>query len=239
MIKPTYEHGNIRFFNANAYDVMSARKYDYYDLVFCDPPYGIGMSKAAGNSQKYSKKELVDKKWDNNAMPPSFFKELKRVSNEQIIWGANHFIDNLPPPRNASCWLVWDKRENIIPERTFADGEIAWTSFKSPTRIFRFYWDGFLQRIKEARIHPTQKPVSLYEWKILKFCKPGFVILDTMGGSFSSAIACYNLGYALDIIEMDETIFNDGLQRFKEHVEQVGLFKPEDIIITNEQMKLL
>jgi site-specific DNA-methyltransferase (adenine-specific) len=237
MIKPTYVHGNIRFFNQNAYDILSARPDKYYCFGFCDPPYGIGMSGKAGNTK--ANKSNHNKNWDDKPMPPSFFKEHQRVTKEQIIWGANHFIDNIPPPRNAKCWLLWDKRENIIPERTFADGEIAWTSLDKPIRIFRFYWDGFMQRIKEKRIHSTQKPVSLYEWKLLKFVPEYSTIIDPFGGSFSSAIACYNLGYALDIIELDEGIFNDGLQRFKEHVEQCNMFKPEEIIISNEQMKLL
>jgi site-specific DNA-methyltransferase (adenine-specific) len=234
MIEPTDQIGNIRFFNQNAYDLMSARTDNYYDFAFSDPPYGIGMSKSAGKSKKSK-----DKNWDNKPMPPSFFKEQKRISNEQIIWGANHFIDNLPKPRNSTCWLLWDKRENIIPERTYADGEIAWTSMTSPIRIFRFYWDGFMQRIKEDRIHPTQKPVSLYEWKLMKFCKPGMRILDPFGGSFSSAIACDNLGYELDIVELDKDIYDEGLKRFKIYHNQKDIFTPEEVLKPiNEQSEL-
>ena len=224
MIESTDTIGNIRFFNCDAMDFVESMPQDYYDMVFCDAPYGINMSKPAGKSQEYSKKKLVDKEWDNEAMPYKFFGNQRYISREQIIWGANHFMDNLPEPRNASGWIVWDKRENFIPERTFACAELAWTSLKTPVRVFRFHWDGFLQKIKEKRIHPTQKPVSLYEWKLMKFCKEGDKILDPFGGSFSVAIACYNLGFELDIVERDPVIYADGLKRFKNHIAQQTLF---------------
>lgn len=220
VIKPTEIIDGIRFFNCDSELYVKQCADHHYDMSFCDPPYGIGMSKSAGKSKK-----TRDKKWDENAMSPDFFKEHKRISTDQIIWGANHFIDNLPKPRSSSCWLLWDKREGFIPERTYADAEIAWTSFTSPIRVFRFYWDGFLMRQKEVRIHPTQKPVSLYEWKLMKFCKEGDTIVDLFGGSFSSAIACHNLGFKLDIVEKDEDTFKLGLDRFKEHIKQENIWK--------------
>jgi len=224
MIKPTDEIGVVKFFNCDSEKALKLYNDNFFKIAFSDPPYGIGMSKPAGNSQKYSKKKLIDSNWDSEAMSKEFFIEQKRVSKDQIIWGANHFIDNLPEPRKAAGWLIWDKRENFIPERTYADAEMAWTSIKTPIRVFRFFWDGFMQKIKEKRIHPTQKPVSLYEWKLIKFCKKGDLILDPFGGSFSSAIACHNLGYELHIFERDEVIYKDGLRRFKEHVAQQTLF---------------
>lgn len=211
-------------YNADCMDFMKEIPNNYYKLAIADPPYGIGMSKAVGKSQQYSKKELVDKKWDDKAMPKEFFKELERVSENQIVWGANHFIDNIPNPRNSSCWIVWDKREGFIPERTFACGELAWTSFNSPVRVFRHHWDGFLQKIKEKRIHPTQKPVALYEWIILKYHKEGGIIFDPFGGSFSSAIACYKQNIEMDIVELDKEIFELGKERYTIHCQQTTLF---------------
>lgn len=219
MIEPTEVIGNIRFFNCDSREFVNQKITKKYDWSFCDPPYGIGMSKSAGKSKK-----TVDKGWDEDAMTPFFFIQHRNISENQVIWGANHFIDNLPTPRSSSAWLVWDKREGFIPERTYADAEMAWTSMKSPIRVFRFFWDGFLQKIKEVRIHPTQKPVSLYEWKLMKFCKEGDTIVDLFGGSFSSAIACYNLGFSLDIVEMNPEIYKHGIERFKEHIKQTDLW---------------
>jgi site-specific DNA-methyltransferase (adenine-specific) len=221
MIEPTDVIGNIRFFNCDAQEFVRERANNEYDACFSDPPYGIGMSGSAGKSKKKK-----DKKWDEKPMPAEFFEQQKRISKTQFIWGANHFIENLPLPQNSSCWLLWDKREGFIPERTYADAEMCWTSLTSPIRVFRFFWDGFLQRIKEDRIHPTQKPVSLYEWKLMKFCTTPRMdrILDPFGGSFSSAIACYNLGFPLDIIEMDTENYQKGLERFKTHVAQANIW---------------
>ena len=224
IIEPTDVIGNIRFFNCDSRDFVKQVQSNFYNVGFYDPPYGIGMSKPAGNSQKYSRKKLKDNDWDNEAMSPGFFLQAQRIAADQVIWGANHFAENLPSPRNSKCWLIWDKREGFIPERTYADAEIAWASFDSPIRVFRFHWDGFLQKIKEKRIHPTQKPVSLYEWKLMKFCKEGDKIVDLFGGSFSVAIACYKQGFALDIVERDPIIYADGLARFKEHIQQGTLF---------------
>jgi site-specific DNA-methyltransferase (adenine-specific) len=236
MIEPIHVHGKIRFFNCRSEDFISQMPDKYYDIVFSDPPYGIGMSGRAGHTKKSRKNH--DKNWDNKPMPPEFFIEQKRVSKDQIIWGANHFMDNLPEPRSTTCFLIWDKRENIIPERTFADGEIAWTSFTSPVRFFRFYWDGFMQRIKEDRIHPTQKPVSLYEWKIMKFGKDWVRILDPFGGSFSSAIAAHNMDVEMDIIELDKDIFDEGYKRFLIYANQTTLLQPEKTPTTHKPSEL-
>lgn len=233
-IEPIEVIGNIKFYNADSILLLKQLENDEFDVVLSDPPYGIGMSKSAGKSKK-----TKDKKWDDNAMPQSFFAEQKRVSKEQIIWGANHFVDNLPRPRSSSCWLLWDKREGFIPERTYADAEIAWTSFTSPIRIFRFYWDGFLMRQKEVRIHPTQKPVSLGEWCLTKFCAEAKNILIPFGGSFSEAIACYNLGLSATVCEMDPEIFALGLERFKNHIAQETIWRQiKEVESGGEQKKL-
>ncbi len=214
-----YTKGKVNLMQGDCMDLMASKPDNYYDLAVVDPPYGIGMDKNAGNSTKYDRKE-----WDKQAPPPNYFDLLKRKSKNQIIWGANHFIDNFPFMCNSSSWLVWDKRENIIPTRTYADGELAWTSFNSPLRIFRHYWDGFLKKSKEDRIHVTQKPVKLYDWIFHNYAKPDFKILDTHGGSMSSAIAAYYFGCEFDCIELDEDYYNDAVKRFKQMTMQTKLF---------------
>jgi site-specific DNA-methyltransferase (adenine-specific) len=190
----------------------------YFDLAIVDPPYGIGMDGNAGLSEKYNKKE-----WDSKSPKIEYFIELKRVSKNQIIWGANHFIEKIPNA-NSSCYLIWDKRENVIPERTFACGEMAYTSFNSPIRIFRHYWDGFLKKQPEDRLHPTQKPVALYKWLLDKYAKQDDKILDTHLGSGSIAIACHDYGFDLTACELDKEYFDKAIERINNHKLQQRLF---------------
>jgi site-specific DNA-methyltransferase (adenine-specific) len=157
----------------------------FFDLAIVDPPYGIGEDGLKNHSRSVSakSKEYTPKKWDSTAPDKNYFTELKRVSKNQIIWGANHFIDNLDFKKNSPCWIVWNKMNG---ENDFADCELAWTSFDTAVRIFNFRWQGMLQgdmKNKEIRIHPTQKPVALYKWLLQKYAKPGDKILDThLGG---------------------------------------------------------
>ena len=145
-----------------------------FALAIADPPYGIGEDGAKNHSRSVLAKaqEYTPKDWDRAAPRKEFFSELFRVSRQQIIWGANHFIENLPK-QNASCWVVWDKENG---ENDFADCELAWTSLPCAVRLFRFRWAGMLQgnmTNKEQRIHPTQKPVALYAWILNKFATGG------------------------------------------------------------------
>lgn len=134
------------------------------------------------------------------------------MSKNQIIWGGNYF--ELPPNR---CFLIWDKGETMYG-RDCADCEMAWTSFNKLARIYK------LNPIQLERIHPTQKPVKLYEWLLLNYAKQGDKILDTHGGSMSIAIACHNLGFDLDLFEIDKDYFDAGKKRLEEHRKQQGLF---------------
>lgn len=159
----------------------------------------------------------------NDQKPPdaSYFEELKRVSKNQIIWGGNYFLDNLS---STPCMLFWDKGRTDIG---FADGEFAWTSFKSPARRFLFKWNGMLQqdmKNKEFRIHPTQKPVRLYEWIYDHYANKGDKILDTHLGSGSSRIAAWNRGLDFWGYEIDKVYFDLQEQRFEEHTAQGNLF---------------
>lgn len=196
-----------------------------YDLAIVDPPYGINihkmnMGKGVGVAQSRNY-QLTDGHDFDDAKPPSeeYFKELFRVSRKQIIWGGQYF--DLP---KAKCWIVWDK---LKPEGvSFADCELAWTSFNCVNKMFRFQWHGMLQgdmRNKEERIHPTQKPVALYEWLLTHFAKKGYKILDTHVGSGSSLVACYNMGYEYTGFEIDEIYYKKASERIAENMAQIRM----------------
>ena len=194
---------------------------DYFELAIVDTPYGIGESSNDNKSRsKLGKsKDYGCKKWDDNAPNKEYFKELKRVSKNQIIWGANHFIENIPKA-NSSCWVVWNKENGA---NDFADCELAYCSFNTAVRKVDLRWHGMLQhdmKNKEIRIHPTQKPVKLYEWLLMNYAKEGDKILDTHRGSASLDIACHNLGFDLVTCELDKDYFNDGNKRLKQHQQQ-------------------
>jgi len=224
-----YISGGIRLYQADCMKMLSQIPDKYYSLCIVDPPYGIGASNYTRGGTQYGKskatcKEYGLKKWDSETPSLQYFEELKRVSKQQIIWGGNYFI--LSP---SSCWIVWDKDNG---DNGYADCELAWTSFKTAVRKIKYKWHGMLQenmKNKESRIHPTQKPVKLYEWLLKNYAKPGDKILDTHLGSGSSAIACYNMGFALDGFEIDVDYFNAAVDRLEKHKRQGVLFTPKEI----------
>lgn len=196
----------------------------YFDLAIVDPPYGIGEDGAKNHSRGKATKatKYTAKNWDKEPPSKQYFSELQRVSKNQIIFGANHFIE-LIPKANSSCWLVWNK----LNTGDFADCELAWTSFNTAVRKFDFMWNGMLQgdmKNKEVRIHPTQKPRRLYEWILLNYAKGGNKILDTHLGSGSIAIACHNLGFDLTACELDTEYYNNALKRLQQHQAQLQMF---------------
>tara|TARA_R100000773_G_C4179783_1_gene89993 strand:- start:95 stop:751 length:657 start_codon:yes stop_codon:yes gene_type:complete len=200
---------------------------NYFDLAIVDPPYGIGKSSYNRPKEKYGNSKAKQKQWfdtwDNSIPNYDYFIQLKRVSKYQIIWGANHFIENIPSA-NSSCWIVWNKENG---ENDFADCELAYTSFKSAVRKIDLRWHGMLQhdmKNKEERIHPTQKPVKLYEWLLMKYAKEGDKILDTHLGSGSIAIACHNLGFDLTACELDKEYFDAAMKRINNHKSQMRIF---------------
>lgn len=209
-------------------DCMVAIKHipdKYFQLAIIDPPYGIGESGKTNHLRSRLAKAKDYPAYygaDKSAPPKEFFSELFRVSDNQIIFGANHFIDRIP--FNSPCWIVWDKENGT---NDFADCELAWTSFKTAVRIFRFRWQGMLQgdmQHKEVRIHPNQKPVKLYEWILKRYAKPGDKILDTHAGSASSLVACHNLGFDFLGFEIDRFYFEQASRRLKEAQAQLRLF---------------
>ena len=202
-------------------EAMKSMKDNQYDLAVVDPPYGI---QETGNISRNRKLGPIytQKEWDNQPPPVEYFQELQRVSKNQIIWGANHFIHRIPI--GSPCWIVWDKMNGGCD---FADCELAWTSFSSAVRQFRFRWAGMLQgdmKNKEKRIHPTQKPVALYHWIYEKYASSGMKILDTHLGSGSSAIAAWDCGLDFDGWELDVEYHAGAVARFKKHIRQLKLF---------------
>jgi site-specific DNA-methyltransferase (adenine-specific) len=197
---------------------------NHFDLAIVDPPYGIGEDGLKNHSRtKATKaKKYTPKDWDNKAPNKEYFTELKRVCKNQIIFGANHFIENIPNA-NSSCWIVWDKDNT----GDFADSELAYASFKTAVRNFKWRWNGMLQgdmKNKEIRIHPTQKPVKLYEWLLMNYAKEGNKILDTHLGSGSIAIACHNLKYDLTACELDKEYYDAAIKRIEQHKQQLTMF---------------
>ena len=212
-------------FNSDCVEGMKQFPDKYFDLAVVDPPYGIGEDgKGKSRHRNYQVfTEFESKGWDNNIPDKNYFDELFRVSKNQIIWGGNHFIENLPY-QNSPCWIVWDKENG---DSDFADCELAWTSFKSAVRMFSFKWNGMLQgdmKNKETRIHPTQKPVALYKWLLDKYAKQGDKILDTHLGSGSIAIACHDYGFELTACELDKEYYDAAIKRINNHVSQTKLF---------------
>jgi site-specific DNA-methyltransferase (adenine-specific) len=215
---------NINLYNGDCMEAMAKMKDNAFDLAIVDPPYGIGEDGGTNKTRgKKAKAKVFEAKgWDNKPPPKEYFDELRRISKNQIIWGANHFISRLP--FDSSCWVVWDKENGSTD---FADCELAWTSFKTAVRKFSFRWQGMLQgdmKNKEPRYHPTQKPVALYKWLLKNYAKEGDTILDTHLGSGSIAIACHDMGFDLEAYELDSDYYRDCMKRFTNHTAQTQLF---------------
>jgi len=214
----------LNIYNMDCLKAMQDMKDNQYDLAIVDPPYGLKEDgkKNHSRSKLASTTKFKPKKWDRRPPNIDYFIQLKRISKKCIIWGANHFINNIPN-NNSSCWLVWNKQNG---KTDFADCELAYTNFKTSVRMFSFRWQGMLQgnmKNKEKRIHPTQKPVQLYKWILQNYAKEGDTILDTHLGSGSIAVACHDMGFSLDGYELDTDYFNSACKRLKEHQRQLKL----------------
>ena len=208
--------------NMDCMDYMRQFPDKFFDLAVVDPPYGINMDGGViGISRKAKNVQYTKKSWDSNAPDESYFRELQRVSKNQIIFGANHFISRIP--LDSSCWIVWNKENGDNP---FADCELAWTSFKTAVRMFTFRWQGMLQgnmKHKEVRIHPTQKPIALYAWIFKNFSRGGQKILDTHLGSGSSRIAAYKMGLDFYGCELDKEYFDKMEARFQQECHGIDI----------------
>jgi site-specific DNA-methyltransferase (adenine-specific) len=212
--------------NEDCMELLKRTPDKFYDLALVDPPYGInapkmsatpaqrknGSKRLNGGSGKLKNRVLNTSNinWDAFVPDVNYFDELFRVSKNQIIWGGNYF--NLNPTR---CVICWDKMQ---PWENFSQIELAWTSFDSPSKLFKF------DNRTGNKIHPTQKPVALYKWLLTKFAKPGDKILDTHLGSMSIAIACHDYGFELTGCELDEEYYKKGIERIKQHTDQLKIF---------------
>ncbi len=186
----------------------------YFDLAIVDPPYGININVSMGRRKGDKKSNYHKFAGNDNSIPnKEYFNELFRVSKNQIIWGGNYMTEFLNP---SPCWLLWDK--GFSEDVTFAQFELAWTSFTSSAKKF----DKHPSQIN--RIHPTQKPISLYKWLLDKYAKQGDKILDTHLGSGSSRIACYDYKFEFVGFELDTDYYNAQEIRFKNHIQQLTLF---------------
>jgi site-specific DNA-methyltransferase (adenine-specific) len=210
-------------YNEDCIEVMKRYPDNYFDLAVVDPPYGIGEDGAKNHSRGKATKatKYTPKNWDKEPPQQEYFEELFRVSKNQIIFGANHFIERIN--KNSSCWIVWNK----LNTGDFADCELAWTSFNTAVRKFDFMWNGMLQgdmKNKENRIHPTQKPVRLYDWILKNYAKEHQIILDTHLGSGSSRISANKAGVSFVGCEIDKEYFDKQNKRYADFISQQRLF---------------
>lgn len=212
MIEPVII-GKAILYNADCMELLKATPDKFYDLAIVDPPYGLGDRLTDGGHKKNPmekyRKSYEQKRWDV-APSQEYFNELTRVSKNQIIWGGNYFY--LPPTR---CVIAWDKKQ-MMP--TFSRWEMAWSSFDKPAKMFEMISG------EVDRMHPTQKPVKLYEWLLTNYAKPNDKILDTHLGSMSSVIACLNLGFEITGTELDTDYFQAGIKRVEQSQKQQRMF---------------
>lgn len=202
--------GDLEITNEDCMDLMRRYADNHFDLAIVDPPYGIGIASNGGTVGKYGTKHTA-KRWDDAIPTMEYFAELRRVSAHQIIWGGNYFP--LPP---SQCFIIWDK---VQPAPTFAQAEMAWTSFSEGARIFKYSFNA-----ERGKAHPTQKPVALYRWLLERYAKPGQKVLDTHLGSGSHAIAAHYAGVKLTACEIDRDYFNAAMERIKRETAQTTLF---------------
>ena len=202
-------------------ELMSRYEDNHFDLAIVDPPYGIGIDKSMNaNKGKQGFKQYRETEWDNETPKQEYFDELFRVSKNHIIWGGNYFIDKIKKP--SQCFLIWNK---VQRDFTMSDAEIAWTSFDKTIRCFDLSRGGAMgcNNRNGGKLHPTQKPVKLYEWLLMNYAKEGDKILDTHLGSGSIAIACHNLGYDLTACELDEDYYLSAMKRINQHQAQLRI----------------
>ena len=213
------------FYNEDCLEAMKKMPDKYFDLAIVDPPYGIGADKKNSTNKKQSSKSATlstdygNQKWDSNVPTEEYFQELIRVSKHQIVWGINYYAEHFGSGR-----IYWHKN---VTMPTYSDGELAYCSKLNSVKYFEYTWHGMLQqnmKDKEIRIHPTQKPVALYEWLLNNYAEKGDKILDTHVGSASSLIACHNLGFEYIGFELDPDYYNQATKRLEKHKSQMNLF---------------
>ena len=207
----------IELHNVDCLPFMKQCKDKQFDLAIVDPPYGIERFKKGFGTTRFKMDKRTAKngiEWDSKPSK-EYWAELFRVSKNQIVWGANNFV---MPPSEYFC--IWNKKQTVD---NFATAEYAWVSMglKKPAKMFDY---GIHKHNHTNKIHPTEKPVALYEWLLMNYAKEGDNILDTHLGSGSIALACHNLGYDLTGCELDEEYYTKAMIRLKEHKQQLRMF---------------
>ena len=221
---PYYETELGKLYHGDCLEIMP--NLEPVDLVLTDPPYGIGVacdgfSRAKGdfyNGKWIDGKNYGVQTWDDKPPPPEYFNRLLKISKNQIIFGGNYFIEWL---KNSSCWIVWDKDNG---KNNNADCELAWTSFETAVRKFRYRWNGMFKEAPEIRYHPTQKPVGLFVQILDKYSKDSDIVLDTHLGSGTTAIACERLNRRWIGIEIEEKYCEISAKRIEKERSQLKLF---------------
>jgi len=219
-MKNTQQQNKMKITNEDNMGLMARYEDNYFDLAIVDPPYGIdrgGQEETLTKNPKHKRKSHKKKDWDNATPTKEYFDELFRVSKNQIIWGANYFVEFLN--KGTMGWIFWYKGQEGL---TMSDGEIAFSSFQKATRQININ-RGFIAR-NGGSIHPTQKPVKLYEWLLMNYAKEGDKILDTHLGSGSIALACHNLKFDLTACELDKDYYEAAIKRLKIHQQQLTMF---------------
>jgi site-specific DNA-methyltransferase (adenine-specific) len=209
--------GELELRRANCMEMMRETPDKTYGLAICDPPYGIGrdgQEKTNTVNPIHRRKEWKRKGWDDAAPDAEYFAELRRVSEHQIIWGANYMTPHLPP---SMGWIYWDKGQKL----SMSDGELAYGSQQRALRSVTF---NRCEAREDGLIHPTQKPVALYRWLLANYATKGQRILDTHMGSGSCAIACYWEGFAFTGCEIDQEYYDQAIERIKRETSQTRLF---------------
>ena len=204
-------------YNQDCMEAMKEMSDNQFDLAIIDPPYEvINNNKKTGFKNDTFKNIRKAKEWDFKPNK-EYFKELFRVSKNQIIWGFQYFIDELFSTKSV---IIWDKMNGA---NFMNDAELAWNSGRGNNKIFKHAYIGRFHP-DPIKIHPTQKPVKLYEWLLMNYAKEGDTILDTHLGSGSIAIACHNLGYDLTGYEIDKEYFEAAIKRIEQHKSQIRMF---------------
>lgn len=217
--------------NADFRDVLKELPDKCFDLLLTDPPYGIdivGQRIKKDPDGRYGYTQFKHKTWDEVRPTLEDFREMIRVSKNQIIWGGNYFADLL---KLSQGWLVWNKGQRDF---SLADGELAWTSFDKALRIFDF---SRAQALKDGKIHPTQKPLALFKWCLNLRSKKNDLILDCYSGSGTTAVACHELDRNYICIEKDSEYHKASVERLAEAKRQTKIFNIADVQI--EQMRFI
>lgn len=209
-----------QLYNTDCMKAMQQIPDKFFELAICDPPYGIGIDGQKLNinkkNPKHTRKEHTRKNWDDAIPPEEYFRELERVSVNQILWGGNYFVEHFT--RGTKGWIVWDKGQHGL---TMSDCELAYTSFDVPTRIAVM---NRVELLKDGTFHPTQKPVKLYEWVISRYAKEGDKILDTHAGSGACLIAAHRTRHEFLGFEIDADYFQKASERIEQEQAQMNLF---------------